>query len=182
MTDELLEAIKYFVKRQELVAQALHDFGLDLYAISVLGTGGWTLGIEGAKQLYEVNPNPLSENFRTALQRMIEINSPPLDQMGTWQDQNGEIWNYFMHGGGCRLRNPVTGEIIDWDCPSVIHFDVHKFCFHLEWQITKFPDKYPNLAAYLRKNDINTIAQKLIPELVNEGKLIHDAKRLYRIS
>ena len=40
MKDELLEAIKYFVNRQELVAQALHDLGLDLYAISILGAGG----------------------------------------------------------------------------------------------------------------------------------------------
>ena len=182
MKDELLEAIKYFVNRQELVAQALHDLGLDLYAISILGAGGWTLGSIGAKQLYEVNPDHLGENFSNALQRMIEINTPSLAQTGIWQDQTGETWNYFMHGGGCRLRNPVTGEMIDWDCRSVVHFDIYTFCFHLEWQIAKFPNKYPQLAASLSKSDISIIEHKLIPELINEGKLTNDMTNLYRIS
>src|SRR5215471_11827256 len=117
MKDELLEAIKYFVKRQGLAAQALSDFGLDLFAVSVLGASGWMLGAEGAKELYEVNPSNLSENFRNALHRMIEINTPKVNQTGIWQDKDGKTWNYFLHSGGCRLRDTHTGEVIDWDCP-----------------------------------------------------------------
>jgi len=55
--DELLDAIIYFVKRQELVAQALRNFKLDLQTIGVLGATGWILGAEGAKQIIEAVPN-----------------------------------------------------------------------------------------------------------------------------
>jgi uncharacterized protein DUF6896 len=180
--DELIEAITYFVRRQELVAQALIDFGLDLDAIAILGAGGWTLGADGAKQLSEVTPNNFQDEFRSALQRMIENNSPKLNQTGSWQDKNGGIWNYFMHGGGCLLINQVTGEPIDWDCPSTIDFDAFKFCSYLKWQIEKFPNKYPHLTRYLRNNEIRTIEHNLIPELVNEGKLNRYLTNLYRIS
>ena len=62
--DELLQAIIYFIQRQALVAQALQDFGLDLNAIAVLGTGGWTIGFKGAKQLYQTLPQNFETNFR----------------------------------------------------------------------------------------------------------------------
>jgi len=180
--EELIEAITYFVKRQELVAQALTDFGLDLFAMAILGAGGWTLGAEAAKRLSEVTPNNFDEKFRGALQRMIENNSPKLNQEGSWQDKNGEIWKYFMHGGGCLSINQVTGEPIDWDGPSTIHFDAFKFCSYLNWQMEKFPNKCPHLVRYLHNNEISTIEHNLIPELVNEGKLTTYLTNLYRIS
>ena len=180
--DELFEAIAYFVMRQELVAQALLDFGLDLDAMTVLGAGGWTLGAEGAKQLSEVSPNNFESKFRYALQRMIKNKTPKVNQTGKWQDKNGETWNYFMHGGGCLLINQATDEPIDWDCPSIIHFDAFKFCSYLKWQIEKLPNKFPHLIRYLRKNEVSTIEHNLIPELVNEGKLTKDLTNLYRVS
>jgi len=180
--DELLQAISYFVVRQELVAQALLDFGLDLNAVAILGSGGWTLGAEGAKQLSEATPNNFEDEFRTALQIMIDNKTPKINQTGSWQDKNGEMWNYFMHGGGCRLRHPTTDEVIDWDCPYTTHFDAFKFSFHLEWQIKKFPERYPNLVGFLSQNDINATEHYLFPELVNEGKLIKDLTNLYRVA
>lgn len=180
--DELLEAIAYFVERQKLVAQALKDFGLDLQVMVILGAGGWTLGAEGAKQMLEVSPNNLGDRISNALKRMVEKNTPKVNQNGTWQGKNGETWNYFLHGGGCRLRHPITGEVIDWDPPSVIHFDVFKFGFHLEWQIEKFSDKFSNLVTYIRQNELSAVEHKLIPELVNEGKLVEDLTNLYRVA
>ena len=117
--DELLEVITYFVKRQGLVAQALQDLGLDLPTIGVLGVMGWILGAEGAKQLIEAVPNGFQAGQRHALNKMIENNTPKIDQSGIWHDQNGETWNYFMHGGGCRLTHPITAEVIDWDYPNI---------------------------------------------------------------
>ena len=180
--DELLQAVTYFVQRQGLVAQALQDFGLDLGAIAVLGAGGWTIGFEGAKQMYQMPPQNFEADFRNALQRMIENQTPSVNQTGNWKDKAGETWNYFMHGGGCRLRHGITGEVIDWDCPDTSRFDAFKFAFHLEWQVKNYPEKYPNLTKYLRSNDSHSIVQNLIPDLVNEGRLKKDLTNLYRIS
>ena len=180
--DELLQAITYFVQRQALVAQALQDFGLDLDAIAVLGAGGWTIGFEGAKQLYQMLPQNFEDNFRNALQRMIENQTPSVNQIGTWEDKAGETWNYFMHGGGCRLINAITGEVIDWDCPDTTRFDRFKFAFHLEWQIQNFPNNYSHLTKYLSNGVLHSIEHMLIPELVNEGRLRKDLANHYRIS
>ena len=180
--DELLQSIAYFVQRQALVAQALQDFGLDLNAIAVLGAGGWTIGSEGAKQLYQTLPQNFETNFRNALQRMIENQTPSVNQTGNWEDKTGETWSYFMHGGGCQLINKITGEVIDWDCPDTTRFDRFKFAFHLEWQIQNFPDNYPHLTKYLSNNDLHTIGHNLIPDLVNEGRLKKDLTNHYRIS
>ena len=179
---ELFEAIAYFVKRQEIVAQALLDIGLDLDAMAVLGAGGWILGAEGAKRFYGVAANDLNEKFRNALQGMIENKAPKLNQTGIWQEKNGENWTYFMHGGGCRLTNQITGEPIDWDCPSTLRFDTFKFAFHVEWQLERFSDKYTNLKKLVSMSDINTVIYQLISELAAEDKLIKDSTYLYRIS
>ena len=53
--EELLEAITYFVSRQELVAQAMTELGLDLDAIAILGAVGWTLGAEGAMKFFTIS-------------------------------------------------------------------------------------------------------------------------------
>jgi hypothetical protein len=160
----------------------LQDFGLDLDSVAVLGAGGWTLGAAGAKQFIAVTSNNLGEKFMSALQRMIENNTPKINQTGTWPDENGEKWNYFMHGGGCRLSNLTTGEEIDWDCPNVKYFDIFKFSFHLKWQMDKFPEKYTNLIIRLKREDLNSLEQNLIPELVNEGKLLKNLITHYRVA
>jgi Domain of unknown function (DUF6896) len=180
--DELLEAIAYFIERQKLVAQALINFGLDLQAMSILGAGGWTLGAEGAKQIIDVTSNNHGSHINNALKKMVENNTPRINQKGSWQDEDGETWDYYLHGGGCRLTHTITSEIIDWDCPSVLHFDAFKFGYHLEWQIEKFPYKLSNLVTYIRENELSSIEQKLIPELLNEGKLVKDLPNLYRVA
>ena len=40
-------------------------------------------------------------------------------------------WEYFMHGGGCRLTSTVTGERLEWDVP-------HQDLFELEWFLNWF--------------------------------------------
>ena len=180
--DELLQTINYFVQRQALVAQALQDFGLDLEAMAVLGAGGWTIGFEGATDLYDGLPPNFEASFRNTLRRMIGKKTPRVNQIGSWRDHEGETWNYFMHGGGCQLTNTITGEVIDWDCPDITRFDAFKFAFHLEWQIQNFPEKYPNLTKYVSHNDLQSVEHNLIPELVNEGKLKKDSAYLYRLA
>ncbi|HSG42479.1 MAG TPA: hypothetical protein VLA72_04925 [Anaerolineales bacterium] len=85
-------------------------------------------------------------DFITAIQKIAENNIPRVNQKGQWREENGETWNYFMHGGGCKLINQKTGEPIDWDCPDPMQFDAFKFCFHLKWQTEKSPNKYPSLS------------------------------------
>ncbi|HKJ39712.1 MAG TPA: hypothetical protein VJ972_13125 [Anaerolineales bacterium] len=179
---ELIETITYFVQRQELVAQALKEFGLDLNIMGILGAIGWTLGSEGAKEFFTVSTTKLEGDFINALQKMAESNIPSVKQTGQWTDKNGDIWNYFMHGGGCRLTNKKTDELIDWDCPNPTHFDAFKFCYHLKWQTKNFPNKYPHLIKYLHEHDIYTIEHKLIPELVNDGKIIKTLGNPYSLA
>ena len=135
--DELLEAIVYFVKRQELATQAILDFGLDPNTMAILGAGGWTLGYEDAEKVLGTLPDNFDDEFKKALQVIVENKIPIVKHSGVWQDKHGENWKYLLHGGGCLLINQATNEPIDWDCPSTIHFDAFKFCSHLKWQIKK---------------------------------------------
>ena len=179
---ELLEAITYFVSRQELVAQAMTELGLDLDAIAILGAVGWTLGAEGAMKFFTVSTSNLGEKFKNALQTQIENNTPRVNQAGIWHDKYGNTWDYFLHGGGCRLTNKETGEPIDWDCPNPRHFDSFKFCFHLKWQAENCPTKYPKLIKYLHNYGIYAIELELIPELVDDGKLLKTLGNPYSLT
>jgi|GEM_PF-4123426 len=54
-------------------------------------------------------------------------------QSGFWGVNNE--WQYFFHGGGCRLVHTVTKEPIDWDPPDITIFDLHKFKPYVVWSI-----------------------------------------------
>lgn len=180
--DELLEAIVYFVKRQTLVAQAISDFGLDLNAIAILGAFGWTLGYEDAEKVLTTPSDNLNTEFKKALQALVKNKIPRAKQSGLWQDKYGQKWKYFLHGGGCQIINQDTSEIIDWDCPNTYNFDRFKFLLHLEWQLQQDVSKYINLRKLMDKYGEEIITNRLIPDLVDEGKILLDAANQYRIS
>jgi hypothetical protein len=52
-------------------------------------------------------------------------------QGGYWGTDNE--WEYFVHGGGCRLTHTVTRELIDWDAPNIHRFDKFWLVDYLQW-------------------------------------------------
>jgi hypothetical protein len=170
--DELVKAIKVFVDRQYLVAKAIESMGLNLDLVGKYGSFSWTLDDE---IIDLVNKNGIksvpSELRDIVTERMSNNNS--LLQTGTWYDENNNLWEFFLHGNGCRLTDSKTGEIIDWDCPRISRFDVSKFYRHLEWQIKVFPDNYSQLSLWLLDNGISGI-HRLLRELILEGVIDKD--------
>jgi hypothetical protein len=130
---EIYKSIAHFIKRQGLVAQAMHDLGLDLEEVGKYGAIAWASSAGKDK-----TPNfNLDENASDETREMFDVarraEARQVSQVGSW-GETGE-WEYFLHGKGCRLRNVHTGEVIDWDCPNVLAFDPHFFLYHLEWQL-----------------------------------------------
>jgi hypothetical protein len=50
---------------------------------------------------------------------------------GYWGTDNE--WEYYVHGGGCRLTHTVTKEPLDWDAPNIYRFDKFWLVSYLEW-------------------------------------------------
>ena len=90
---ELYQAINYFIERQELVAQAMLDLGLDLDLIAREGamawvTGTWGLSEEGKaafadlEKIWGKEEYPKDKLLLEAMKRNVEN---PFPQQGTWQ-------------------------------------------------------------------------------------------------
>jgi hypothetical protein len=48
-------------------------------------------------------------------------------------------WEYFMHGGGCKLTHTVTHEVIEWDAPDLQRFDPYWFTNWVSWFLGQYP-------------------------------------------
>ena len=135
--EELKNALDYFIERQKLVAQAMIDLGLDLNEVAKFKSAAWSSGskLEGnnSNSASVSSDNVQVQELFQVAKRVSERN---LSQSGIWQDYENNEWQYFLHGGGCRLTNRKTGEPIDWDCPDVNSYDKYKFLHHLEWQLS----------------------------------------------
>ena len=59
----------------------------------------------------------------------------PATNWGYWGQKNE--WEYFLHGGGCRLTHTITGEIVDWDAPDLYRFDPYWFAGWLAWCLSQ---------------------------------------------
>jgi len=179
--NELLQAIAYFVKRQKLVEQAMLDFNLDLDDMKKWGALAWTVDIAKISETLAETPSDLHGMVTRAINRDYKT----VPQSGVWKDADGQEWDYFMHGGGCRLTHKITRELIDWDPPNTSHFDPWKFRFHLIWQLKAFGEKYPNLKRLVDENTskypadkefiyTDEIVMKLINELISDGLINPD--------
>ena len=86
-----------------------------------------------------------------------------LSQRGIWRDDENNEWQYFLHGGGCRLTNMKTGEPIDWDCPDLNSYDKYKFLHHLEWQLSS-PERADKLAMSrtLEKDELESLISEIV--------------------
>ncbi|MEM7348848.1 MAG: hypothetical protein AAF485_31850 [Chloroflexota bacterium] len=172
---ELYHAICYFIKRQELVAQAMLDLGLDLEAVGEFGAAAWVPGTwEKDKEtraslttfISELREKkPEWERLTGAMAHTFENSFP---QHGPWQ-RNPE-WTYFLHGKGCLLNSIETGEWINWNCPDVTVFDTYFLIDHLRWQIEApiLKDGLKQTQMWVATYEFHSIAE-LIGEMRDAG-------------
>ena len=162
--EELKNALDYFIERQKLVAQAMIDLGLDLNEVAKFKSAAWSSG----SKLEGNNSNSASvSSDNVQVQELFQVakraSERNLSQSGIWRvDENNE-WQYFLHGGGCRLTNMKTGEPIDWDCPDLNSYDKYKFLHHLEWQLSS-PERADKLAMSrsLEKDELESLINEIV--------------------
>jgi hypothetical protein len=105
----LYSLVQKYVERQSIVLSAMRELRPDI-----------------ALEDWEITPEERSK-LRIEFWR---IRKPAV---GLWDD-NRE-WEYFVHGGGCRLIHSVTQERIDWDARNLQRFDRSSFVNHLKWRL-----------------------------------------------
>ena len=174
---ELYQAIAYFIERQQLVAQAMLDLGLDVELVGTYGGLAW-ISLEdypndfnGFEELLEEENLPQEE--RRLINALKHNSENHVSRKGLW-GANGE-WEYSLHGIGCCLTNRYTREPIDWDCPNVMAFQTYFFGFHLEWQLRSpiRSDMLKHTRSWIRKRGRKSI-ETLIDEMIDEGLIEQD--------
>ncbi len=143
--------MEYFIERQQLVAQAMLDLGLDLNEMAKYGDLAWCPTFENGPGKLVKSADLLAgfaesddlerRSWYEVAKRATERN---LSQSGIWIDKDRNEWEYYLHGQGCMLVNKLTGEPIDWDAPDVKSYKLFFFWRHLIWQL-----RYPKRALQL---------------------------------
>jgi hypothetical protein len=108
----------HFIERQQIVVRLMVRLRPDLikqYGIDTI------LGID-------------IEPYLRALDN-IEQRADSLDFLfnGIWNN----VWQWKLHGIGCRLMNLQTGELFDWDAGHP--YELSDFWYHLDWRIRNEP-------------------------------------------
>ncbi len=175
LTTEVLGAIAHFIERQALVARIMQDLDIDLDDVGRWGAAIWTQ--QGGKGPPLSLPASASDESRELWEAIRRARSRrPVAQQGTWGD--AQEWQYFFHGKGCRLRNTLTGEVIDWDCPNVEAFDPYCFLDHLRWRLETQDERHlPQIREWVSHSsqglEMEIIIQRL-NQLVEEGLINPD--------
>jgi hypothetical protein len=154
---KLFTLVERFVQRQHLVVEAIKEIRPDLLSEHIGG---------------ETKPRPPKEYIRAT-------------QAGDW-GKNKE-WDYFIHGGGCRLIHKVTKEPIEWNAPDINKFDPYWFCNWVQWLLSQSTEDESEkeivftLESRLKSQDIKEM-RKIVFELLNQlrdkGRLVHDPDRI----
>jgi hypothetical protein len=177
---ELLQAIAYFIERQQLVAQAMVEMGLDLDEVGRYKAVAW-VSYENADtfRLDQLREEATDEQTLELIEVAKRAQARGVPQKGTWQDKHSNEWEYYLHGGGCSLLNRRTKETIDWDCPNPLAFDPFFFYRHLEWQLSspERRDGLLNTQQWVRQAQqlsIDAAVDPLVREMRNEGLIDAD--------
>jgi hypothetical protein len=112
----VLALIRRYVARQQTAADAMQQLRPDLWFQTYQKE--WTAAI-----LVKLK----------ALQAQVA----GIPQKGYWGEH--DEWEYFFHGGGCRLVHTSTGEPIDWDAPNIRRFDKFWFLNYMQWILAHDP-------------------------------------------
>jgi len=168
---EVLDAIAHFIERQKLVARVMQELDIDLGDVGRWGSGIWSQ--QGTQEPLLSLPTSASDEERGLWEAVQQARSRrPATQQGVWGN-SGE-WTYFLHGKGCRLRNTLTGEVIDWNCPDIEAFDPYFFLDHLHWRLeVEEENNLPRIRKWISRSPdgLESIIQ-LINQMI-ENRLIN---------
>lgn len=145
----LLDLLTQFIERQRLPVAALRQLRPDLLML--------------------MEKAPLLEIFAA----IEKYRGTP--QAGFW-GENKE-WDYYIHGGGCRLIHITTGEPIEHDGPDPQDFDRYWFANWLKWflETHKDDEKAKIISQSLVEIGAEDMAAALLPAFDNleqAGKIL----------
>lgn len=133
--------IERFIARQSIVLSAMRDLRPDI--IMPLENQG--------------DPKMWSE-------LRIEYSRRP--QVGFWGEK-GE-WEYFLHGGGCRLTHRQTGERIEWDAGELNKFNVDWFVAYLQWFAKQHGDNEDIKTIYSVLQDVELSKEYSLEQVLDQ--------------
>ncbi len=141
---KMIEYIKLFLNRKQLVIQALLDI-----APGILTSTG----------LIKREDVPRKPRTRKS-------------DVGSWGEN--EEWEYFRHGLGCLLIHTVTKERIEWDASNESTFDRYWFSNWLYWYSRNDIQGKTEAIADLPKDAFRNYVFELITQLLKNGILIQE--------
>jgi hypothetical protein len=148
----LYKLVEVFVARQEVVLKAMKELRPDIVA------------------RYEGTYMP-----EMLAQLTLEYSRHP--QTGYWGEN--QEWEYFLHGGGCRLTHRTTGEPIEWDVGSLKRFDKTWFVNWLIWLVETFTRSgYADNSS--KKDKIRDDVYRVLEEL-EKGNLLTKENQYYKL-
>jgi hypothetical protein len=118
--------VAYFVQRQRIVVLAM----LDIHPTVLGHTAQRLLGIN--LEVYQ----KVHREKRNSLARTKDDNAIRSLFDGVWKNE----WQFFRHGGGCKLTHLRTGEPIEWDAPDPQAITTHRFLDNLAWRLNNDMD------------------------------------------
>lgn len=129
----LFRHLLIFIGRQQLVADAMRELGLNLDAVGQHGSLAWGWQADVSPEARQT----WLDGLRACEPLSPLVHMPPqrVAQRGVWFDSTGAVWNYYLHGCGCRLEHQTSGEPLDWDCPDVDTFDPYFFEEYVAWLV-----------------------------------------------
>lgn len=149
--DYILTMIEKYIVRQQLACEALVELRPDKFAMA---------RFVGRREI----------SFEEALSLAEQYKDAPYS--GVWNKHGNGEWRYLIHGGGCRLMNVETGEILDWDAPDREVFDQYFFVCWFMWAIQQ--------EQHDRDITEAEVAQTVI-ELEADGHLVQVEHTKYRL-
>jgi hypothetical protein len=114
LQSSVVSLVKRFVGQQSIVLDAMRDLRPDIIM-------------------------PLENHGSPEEWTNLKIKYSKKSQLGYWGDN--DQWEYFLHGGGCKLTHRQTGEIIQWDAGDLNKFNVDWFVDYLQWALKQNTDE-----------------------------------------
>jgi hypothetical protein len=156
----VLALLRRYAARQQLAADAMQQLRPDLWFQT--HQEEWTAALLGEL-------------------KALQAQAAGIPQKGSWGEH--DEWEYFFHGGGCRLVHTSTGEPIDWDAPNTHRFDTFWFLNYLQWVLAHEPANPALLTIQAElgqyHNSLREFTFGLLDQLQALGFLIHEQDNKY---
>jgi len=148
--DKIRTLIVEYIFRQRLVHECMTELRPDLIAIA-------DKAMSRHKKVEIIQKQP---------------RNPRISNIGTWQKYG--TWEYYIHGGGCRLINLMTEEPLEWDAPDMNSFDDLWFFNWCKW-VSQINKQYSNISEDILKKEFENLkkAGQIIQVDPNKYQLVN---------